>query len=146
MFENDYIIRMIEQMAEIVRLAISHKISGKYEESHKDIDSGFTMLGITRNLAQTLPYTQLVWLMNRTGHLEEDRCLALAQLLVTDGQVYESEHNPVAARSQYQTALKILMDISQNEESEKQEIEKKRIDEIHFLMQNLDENNLGNED
>ncbi len=134
MFKNDYILRMIEQMGEVLRKVLNLENSLKYKECHVEIDKSMKELGISRTLTLTLPYSQLMNLMGRPDGSYEDRCLILSRLIQADAHVYLSEEKKGTAHDLYQMSLGILSELSKDENTENLSLINDRIAELQYLI------------
>lgn len=132
MFQDDYILRMIEQMGDILRKVLSLEKEQKFKEGHEEINKAMRKLGISRLLARTMPANELIRLVRRPGEPNTDRCILLSRLIGADAHVYEAEGERGTAHSLYTTSLEILYETAQDEDGEKLENINKDIDAIKY--------------
>lgn len=142
MIKNDYILRMIEQMGDILRRVLALAEKGEFQKSHDEIDNAMKELGVSRLLARTLPTDELVRLISRHGSDNVDRGLLLSRLIAADAEVYKSEGKRDVAHTLYVTALGILTEIMDGAEDEKLEKINKDMDGLRLaIAENIREDN-----
>ncbi|NIP57207.1 MAG: hypothetical protein GWM92_03540 [Gemmatimonadetes bacterium] len=90
MRERDYILRMIEEMGEIL-IRIRKKILGQEEEAPVDADFGSLsrslsrLAGVDLSLARSASADTLAMLVAPAGEVDPTRCWILAETLYLDG-------------------------------------------------------------
>jgi hypothetical protein len=142
MIKNDYIIRMIEQLGDILRKVLTLEEKGEFKESHDEIDTAMKQLGVSRLLARTMPTDELVRFACRPGGDNVDRCVLLSRLIGADAHIYVTEGKRDVAHTLYVTSLGILTEIMDEAEDEKLEQIKKDIDGLRLCIgENIREDN-----
>lgn len=130
MFENDYFMRIIDKMAEVVQKAITHRTNHEYPQSHEEINNGFQLLGVSRKLALMLPPKELLRFSGKAGLSKEKSGYLMAELLKQDAEVYADEGNIRAAKGQCSAALDILNELQESDCCEHLEKIQTKADEI----------------
>lgn len=120
MLKNDYILRMIEQMAEMIAAIGRSRENGELLESHHKVDEALKLLGVSRTLLTAMPGDQLVWLLNRTGTVEPERCLMLARLMKEDALTYQKQGDPLEAKNLLHGAAEVLAAAGDHDSNETQ--------------------------
>lgn len=142
MFKNDYLIRMIEEMGDILRKVLALEDRQEYKECHDEINAAMKKLGISRLLTRTMPANELLRLVRRPGGVNDDRCVLLSRLIGADAHVYKSEGEKEVAHNLYTTSLSILTEISKDAEGEKLEQIQKDMDGLRLcITENIHDNN-----
>ena len=111
MLKNDYIIRLTEQIADVIAVILLGRNSRDFSKCHEEIQKGLKLLGLSRNLVSTLPPDELIWMVSRTGVTDEARCLLLVKLIREEALVYAAEGDPLSAKNHFATARGILDDL-----------------------------------
>jgi hypothetical protein len=146
MIKNDYILRMIEQMGDVLRKVFALENKSDFKTAHNEIDTAMKQLGASELLAMSLPASELIRIVQRPGDSESDRCLLLSQLIGADAHIYRTEGQFNTAHDLYTTALEILMEISKDAEGEKLEQINKDIDGLRLCIRENIANNKENLD
>lgn len=144
MFKNDYIMRMIEQMGDILRKVLALENREDFKAAHGEIDEAMKQLGVSELLAMTLPASELLRLVRRPGDADNDRCLLMSRLIGADAHIYKTEGQFDTAHDLYTTSLQILTEISTDAEGEKLEQINKDIDVLRLcIRENIGDNKSG---
>lgn len=145
MFEDDYIIRMIEQMGDILRKVFMLENKQEFKACHEELDVAMKKIGLPRLLARTMPAVEITRLIRRPGGADDDRCLLLARLIAADAHVYKTEGKCDVAHNLYATSLGILTELQKDAEGEKLERIEKDMDAVRlYISENIHDNgNLG---
>jgi hypothetical protein len=118
MFRRDYILRLIEQVAQSITRAFGFLAKKQPEEAQRLLDAGYGALGIDRELLCVLDGASV-----RT-HLAEEEKLALAvQLLLCDAQLKREAQDDRAARRLLRAARKVFAQIAAPEAALVDELE-----------------------
>jgi hypothetical protein len=142
MFKNDYLMRMIEQLGDILRKVLSLEEDHKFKACHDEIDAAMKQLGISRLLVRTMPTGEILHLVRRPGSMDDDRCVLLSRLISADAHVYLTEGKKDVAHNLYTTSLGILTELSKNSEGENLEQIKEDMDGVRLcISENLQDNN-----
>lgn len=142
MIKNDYIMRMIEQLGDILRKVLAHEEKNEFKAGHDEIDTAMNQLGISRLLVRTMPTSELLRLVRRPGSENVDRLILLSRLIGADAHVYKTEGQKDVAHNLYTTSLGILTEVSKDAEGEKLEQVQKDMDGLRLcITENIREDN-----
>lgn len=142
MIKNDYLMRMIEQLGDVLRKVFALADEGEYQKSHDEIDNAMKQLGVSRLLARTMPTDELLRLVSRPGSDNVDRGILLSRLIAADGEVYKSEGKRDVAHTLYISALGILTEIMDEADDAKLEKINKDMDGLRLsISENIREDN-----
>jgi Family of unknown function (DUF6483) len=91
MFKNDFIMRMIKQLANVLKKVINYKKSGQWEKAQMVIDvSVKQLLGLNPILLDKLDGNALVDLFSYDDEIDHQKCATLAVLLTEQAGIYEN--------------------------------------------------------
>ncbi len=110
--QQDYIMRMIQQMTGfLVRVLLLRK-QGKTEEALAVLTDAYGRLsGLSGSLVHALSEEDLIELLQARGGLNPDRCLALAELLRAEGHVYDDVERFDESYPRYLKALRLYLEL-----------------------------------
>lgn len=108
MFKDDYIMRMIEEMGDIIRKILNFEEAGDFKPAHAEIDTALKRLGISENLVKTMPTDTLINFVKKPGQNNAKRLLMLSRLISVDAGIYKSEGDKFTANDFYVTSLEVL--------------------------------------
>lgn len=138
MFKNDFIMRIIEQMGEIIIKITTNRTSRHFPESHENVDEGLRLLGLSRKLTLFLPAQELLKFAGKSEISKDKSGLLLVELMKQDGLIYSDEGKLSSAKSQYSVALDVLSLIKSSDDCE----DLGKVDdlsrEIHELKDSID--------
>lgn len=143
MFENDYILRLIEQMGDFYRKLLALRDEGKLEECHKEIDGQYRRLGVSRTLVRALPPAELTALLGRRDASFAQRCVLLARVAQADGRVCLAEGKTQTAGDLYRTAVGVLGEAADEAEPDEEKEILLRRQEVEYDIANLPESPQG---
>lgn len=114
MHRNDYILRMIEEMGEVL-IRIRRKLLGQ-ESPEKPVDADFGSLsrslsrlaGVDLDLARTASADTLAMLVAPSGEVDPTRCWILAETLYLDGLHSSFEGRVARARASLDRAHRLF--------------------------------------
>ena len=104
MAQRDYILRMIEQMGQVLirlRKLLARERTG--EEFRTEADAVATQFGLNPGLLRDATPETLAMLLSPT--VDPSRCWLAAELLWLEGQRFELDDEPDAARSAWERAI-----------------------------------------
>lgn len=108
--QRDYILRMIEQMGEVL-IALRNRILGR-SVTAGELAEGFSRVeahtGIDLELARSATPETLQLLVAPTGEVEPGRCWLVAEMLAVDGLHAESEDRDADAAAAYERAMALF--------------------------------------
>jgi tetratricopeptide (TPR) repeat protein len=109
--QQDYILRMIEQLGVFVRRVTGLRQEGKTEEALNAIGEAFgSMGGLNASLIHALSEDDLINLLRARGAIDSDRCLALAELLREEADIYEDLGQHAEAQPRYLKSLRLHLE------------------------------------
>jgi tetratricopeptide (TPR) repeat protein len=109
--QQDYILRMIEQLGVFVRRVTGLKQEGKTEEAFQTIGEAFgSMGGLNASLVHALSEDDLINLLRARGAIDSDRCLALGELLREEALIYDELGQPEEALPRYLKSLRLHLE------------------------------------
>jgi hypothetical protein len=90
MFERDFIMRMIKQLAQVLRQILNYKKEGQWENVQMVIDvTSKQLLGLNPDVIEKLNADALITMFTYNGITDYEKCLTLATLLTEQAEVYE---------------------------------------------------------
>ena len=105
MFQQDYILRMIQEVIQVIARIIGLRQEGSYEEARSHIETALlTVWKVNRSDLIELPGEQLKELCYVEGVFHTQFAIALADLLKEDGLMYEEEGKFFHAIDSYKQA------------------------------------------
>jgi hypothetical protein len=134
MFKDDYLIRIIEQLGDIMRKVLNLEENNNFNEAHNEIDKALKNLGLSGMLARTMPANELMRFAARAGEQNDNRYILLARLLSADAHIFKTEGRNSTAHELYKASLEILAEVSESADGEKLEQVQKNIDEVKYLI------------
>jgi uncharacterized protein DUF6483 len=95
MFKNDFIMRMIRQLAEVLKRIINYKKEGQWENAQMVIDVSIKqLLGLNPILLDKLDGNALVDLFCYDDEIDHQKCVTLAALLTEQASIFENTNQP----------------------------------------------------
>jgi hypothetical protein len=115
---QDYVMRMIQQMAVFITRVLRLREDGEYEEAIGEITHAYGRLtGLPASMVHALSDDDLIALLGVQGRIAADRCVALAELLREEALVYEEMENDDEALPRYLKALRLYLEALAEEEN-----------------------------
>jgi hypothetical protein len=115
---QDYVLRMIQQMAVFITRVLRLREDGEYEEAIGEITHAYgRMTGLPASMVHALSDKDLIALLTVQSGVAADRCVALAELLREEAQVYDELGNDDEAIPRYLKALRLYLEALADEES-----------------------------
>ena len=103
MFEHDYILRMIEQVAQTVARAFGFIMQKQLEEAERQLDSGYGTLGLDRELLCVLDAQTI------RKQFDHEETLAMAvRVLLCDAELQHQRSDSQNARRLLRAAEKVF--------------------------------------
>ena len=110
MIRKDYILRMVEEFAKFLAAIVGLKNEGKFDEALTKIDSVYRgMLDLDPVIVKSVDGSELLDLLQNEKDYSNTYLKMIAELLFEEGQIYDSNGDPVSARNVLEKA-KILID------------------------------------
>jgi tetratricopeptide (TPR) repeat protein len=133
--QQDYILRMIEQLGVFVRRVTGLKQEGKTEEALQTVGEAFgTMGGLNASLVHALSEDDLINLLRARGAIDSDRCLALGELLREEALIYDDLGQPDEALPRYLKSLRLHLEAFPDPEDTPVELS---LSAIEFLVDRI---------
>jgi len=117
MFQRDYILRMIQELTEMIANVSGLKKQQKQELAFSEIDD---LLGrffrMNSKLLNALSDKDILSMFSTNGFLEAEKVLVLAQVLREEGSLHQSLGNEEEAVRRYRKGLQLALGVSVWEE------------------------------
>ena len=112
MFREDYIMRMIRQLSQVLTRVLFQKDSKQYQDALEEIrHNGKLFLGLDLNAIHTVTYDDLQEALRVRNAHDADHISLVAELLRHQGECFDFEGRPEAARQSYILALDLYLDL-----------------------------------
>jgi tetratricopeptide (TPR) repeat protein len=109
--QQDYILRMIQQLGVFVRRVTGLREEGKTDEAlHATGEAFGSMGGLNASLVHALSEDDLIHLLRARGAIDSDRCLALAEILREEASIYDDLGQPEQSLPRYLKALRLHLE------------------------------------
>jgi hypothetical protein len=106
MFREDYILRLIKQLAEFVGRIAGYRQAGEFERAQEEIERARDdLLGLPTGLVDVVDTPTLVSLL---GH--PDKLRAAARLFWEEGLVLKARRDPLSAASRFRRAFELYLE------------------------------------
>lgn len=116
MFQRDYILRLVEQLAKTLGAVLTLKRAKRFEEAGRVIaEAAKNFVGLQIETLLALPVDQIVALFNPSGSLDAGRCLVVAELLYEAGEVGSLKGDEETAYHCRVRSLGLLLEVSGRE-------------------------------
>lgn len=111
MFQRDYIMRMIEQLAIAVARILKLKQAGRFDEAEGEISkTARTLLGFDMDFIRTLPEEAIITLLTESNSLDAAKCIIVAELLKEHGEIHEMRQGLDASYDSYLRSLSLYLE------------------------------------
>ncbi len=112
MTQNDYILRIAEDVGRALAQIIYHKKIQDYQGALSLIDELFKQtLGAGSGFIHAISEETLLAMLTLLGILNLEKALLVATLLKAEGDIYEDQGNPDAAYDSYLKSLNLFLEI-----------------------------------
>lgn len=106
---QDYIVRLIQQMAAMLAVIVSRRQAGRLDEAGEAIaEECLRNVGLPWEMVVQAPPDALQELLAIGGELRFIRSIALAELLLQDAEIQSMRGNPLFSAVRYQAAHHLL--------------------------------------
>jgi hypothetical protein len=105
MFENDYVMRIVKQVAEAIARMLNLSDDGDHDRALREADDAWDLLGVPRELVAAVDTRTLAGLLRGP----EGMRLA-AELSLNEGKVLEAKRDPMNAFASYRRALELILE------------------------------------
>lgn len=93
MFERDYILRLIEQLTQVLSRILFSKSAKNLDEAKEIIRQAYpNMLGLDPDLIRSMSDVEIINFLKITGSTQYERCLMIAELLKEEAAIDELIH------------------------------------------------------
>ncbi|HEX2865912.1 MAG TPA: DUF6483 family protein [Ignavibacteriales bacterium] len=90
MFKRDYILRLIEQLTQVLNKVLFSKEAGNLNEAKETIRQAYpNMLGLDPGMIRSMSDVEVINFLKITGSTQYERCLIIAELLKEEASVDE---------------------------------------------------------
>jgi hypothetical protein len=112
MTQQDYILRVAEDVGRTLAQIIYHKKIQDYQGALSMIDELFKQtVGAGSGFIHVISEETLLAMLTLHGVLNVEKALLIATLLKAEGDIYEGQGNPDAAYDSYLTSLNLFLEI-----------------------------------
>jgi len=105
MYREDYLMRMIRQLAEALARIAGLRKAGDLRQALDAVDRLYDELGIPRELVDVVDTPTLAGMLGRP-----DKIRAAAMLLWEEGHLYKAKGDPLAAFAKYRRAHELFLE------------------------------------
>lgn len=120
MFQRDYILRLVEQLAKTIGAVFTLKKAKRFDEAELAIaEAAKNLVGIDVTTLLALPVEQIVTLFSPSGSLDAGKCLVVAELLYEHGDLKHLRGDEETAYHTRIRALSLLLEVSGRESFER---------------------------
>ncbi|GMR24429.1 MAG: DUF6483 family protein [Acidobacteriota bacterium] len=120
MFQRDYILRLVEQLAKTVGAVLTLKKANRFEEAERAIgEAAKNLVGLDIATLLALPVDQILTLFSPGGSLDAGKCIVVAELLYEHGEIKSLQGEEETAYHSRIRALSLLLEVSGRESLER---------------------------
>jgi tetratricopeptide (TPR) repeat protein len=110
--QQDYILRMIQQLSGFVSGLLLLRRSGKPSEAIQQIEDAYgRFTGLSATLVHALSEDDLIQLLRARGAVDPDRCWALAELMREEGLAWDELGNETEAVPRFLKSLRLYLEV-----------------------------------
>jgi tetratricopeptide (TPR) repeat protein len=111
MFNNDYIMRMIEQLSRAIAKIVGLKDDDRMEEGQELLNTTLTgFIGLNSHTIDSLDYEEFLRILSANGGLNADKCVMLSELLKLKAEFYIAQGNEDGALDLYIKSLCLYLE------------------------------------
>jgi hypothetical protein len=104
-FHEDYIIRLIKQVAEAIARMAARRSSGQLEQALREGDAAYDLLGVPRELCDVLDTPTLAGMLR-----DPEKIRAMARLSWEEGRSFEAKGDPRTGSARTRRALELFLE------------------------------------
>ena len=120
MFQRDYILRLVEQLAKTLGVVLTLKKARRFDEAERAIaKAAQNLVGLDVETLLALPVEQIVSLFSPGGSLDAGKCIVVAELLYEHGEIQSFQEEEETAYHARIRALSLLLEVSGRESLER---------------------------
>jgi len=105
MLRQDYIIRIVKQVAEAIARMAGLRDKSEYQAALKDAESACDLLGVPKDLAVALDTETLAGLLRHP-----DKMRLLAKVFTEEAEVYRASGDPLTCSDRYRRAAELTLE------------------------------------
>ena len=138
MFQRDYILRLVEQLAKTLGAILTLRKAKRYNEAEEAItDAAKNLVGLDVRTLHALPLDQIVALFSPGGVLDPGKSLVVAELLYEHGELKTLEGEDGVAYQSRVRALGLYLEVSGRESLERIPDADRYLEKIETLLGEL---------
>lgn len=112
MIRQDYILRLIEQLARVLAQIFGLKDAAKYQEASSTVDQAFQQfLGLDSRFIDTIPDADLIALLKVGDVLDVEKCVVAACLLKAKGDMLKAQNRRDESYNAHLKALNVFLEL-----------------------------------
>jgi hypothetical protein len=109
--QQDYILRMIQQLSGFLVRVTKLREAGQTEQALEATSEAFgTMGGLNASLVHAVSEDDLVQLLRARGSIDPDRCYAIAEILREEASIYDDLGQPDESLPRYLKSLRLHLE------------------------------------
>jgi len=137
-FQRDYILRLVEQLAKTLGAVLALKKAKRFDEAELTVaEAAKNLVGLDVDTLLALPVDQIVTLFSPSGSLDAGKCLVVAELLCEHGDIKALRDDEETAYLARIRALSLLLEVSVRESLERVPDPQHYIERIDTLTETL---------
>ncbi len=112
MFREDYIMRLVRQLSQALTQILFQKDNKQYQDALEEIQrTGKLFFGLDLSAIHTITYEDLQEALRAKNAQDVEHVSLVAELLRHQGECFDFERHPEAARQSYTLALDLYLDL-----------------------------------
>jgi tetratricopeptide (TPR) repeat protein len=112
MIQRDYIMRMIEQLAIVLKKILHLKQEGKIDEAETEISNiGKTLLGLDIDFLNKFNTAGIIDFLTRSNSFDTGKCIIIAELLKEKGELHDIRKELNESYQCYQKSLDLYLEV-----------------------------------
>ncbi len=120
MFQRDYILRLVEQLAKTLGVVLTLKKARRFDEAELAIaEAAKNLVGLDVQTLLAIPVDQILTLFSPGGNLDAGKCIVVAELLYEHGEIRSRPGEEETAYHARIRALSLLLEVSGRESLER---------------------------
>lgn len=137
MFQNDFIMRMIEQLTLAIARVLGFKQAGELSRAAMEVDDTCrTLIGLDPDTVLRLPLAALLDMLRSQGRLDSDRAAALARLLYEKGLILAAAGDAGAAHACDVRAFCLFDEVATAGDASALELHREALEELENRLEN----------
>lgn len=110
--QQDYVLRMIEQLGSFVATVLNLQKNGKTGEALEELNDAYGKFsGLSPTLVHALSEEDLVQLLHSRGGIDPNRCWALAELLREEAVIYDDLGQTTESAPRFLKSLRLYLEV-----------------------------------